>query len=139
MDIAVPKGMKNTIRFTILLLLLLPVGTHAEDGKPDFQFSDCIVDSVKFEGIDEGEINQDLRTEARSLAGKKYDKKTVDNLADKLRNDLLFRYEISVRKILIDDQAPIHVKIVFRADKPQQKPEASFNASFNREKNHSPE
>jgi len=126
MDIAIPEGMKNTIRFTILLLLLLPAGMHADDRKSDLQLSDYIVDSVEFEGIDECEINQDLRTEARSLAGNKYDKKTVDNLADKLRNDLLFRYEISVRKILIDDQAPIRVKIVFRADKPQQKPEAPY-------------
>ena len=123
-DVAVHRGMKNTKLFTILLLLLLPVVSLAGDKKPDLQSSDSIVESIEFEGIDACEISEDLRAEARSLEGRKYNEKTVNHLADKLRNDLMHRYEISVHNTLVAGREPIHVKIVFRADKRHQKPEA---------------
>ncbi len=123
-DVAVHRGMKNTKLFTILLLLLLPAGSLAGEQKPDLQLSDCIVESIEFEGIDACEISEDLRAEARSLAGRKYNEKTVNDLADKLGKDLMHRYEISVHNTPVDGREPMRVKIVFRADRHHQKPEA---------------
>lgn len=115
-DIAFHRGMKYTHRLTFLFVLLLPVMLYADDQKPDVNINErYIVESVGFEGIDESKISEDLREEAQSFVGQKYNARLADEFSEKLREQLKSRYTIDVK--VDKGQNPEQVQVLFRIEK----------------------
>jgi hypothetical protein len=112
---AITAGMKNLNLLTILLAVLWPAGLQADDPKPEPNVNErYVVESAQFTGIDENKISQILRDDARKMVGEKYNEKSANELAQKLREELR-EYNVKV-KVERGDK-PDHVKVLFQTDR----------------------
>jgi hypothetical protein len=106
--------MKQIIRRTaVLLVLLLPGIALARAPQDETNVNTrYTVESVSIAGVSDSRVSQALRDDMQKLVGSRYDPRTADNLADRLRKEL-HDYTVAV-KVTRGDQAE-HVKVIFEA------------------------
>lgn len=115
-------GMKNKTLLTILLMLFLPGGLFADGPKPAVKIDDCIIDSIDFTGVNRALISETLRKEAQKFVGQKYNQQSVNDLVNRLREELNREYDISVQNTVQPGEEPVRVQVVFHATRRNNNP-----------------
>ena len=109
-------GMKNITIFTILMMLLWPVGLYAGDQKPKINLNECIIiESILL--FDEGgiKVSQALRDEAQKLVGEKYSIELTNAFADKIHKELKgHSIDVTVNVTADPPEKPEKVKLSFQ-------------------------
>jgi hypothetical protein len=115
--LAIKAGMKNTHLLPLLWILILfcPAEGQARSQKPANNVNEqYTVESVELSGAAVSRIGKSLQEDMQKLVGEKYNQRTADELAKRLRRELV-EYSVTVRVRRGDK--PKHVKVVFVADR----------------------
>ena len=112
---AVREGMKKTIVLATLMLFFGAIRLCADDKKPAFRLSECIISSSVL-SEEEGTVkfSQNLLDEAQALTGKKYSIELTNEFADKIRRELR-DYDVDVTVNVTPDsgESPRTVSLSF--------------------------
>ena len=63
--------MRKTSLFTIIFILLCPIGTEADEKRPEANVNErYTVERIEYNGIDEARVSSALRDDAQKMAAK---------------------------------------------------------------------
>jgi outer membrane protein assembly factor BamA len=107
--------MRKTSLFTIIFILLCPIGAEADEKKLEANVNErYTVERIEYNGIDESRVSSALRDDAQKMAGEKYSEQSAKDIAKRLRRELK-NYTVDFR--VERGEKPDHVKVVFRLEK----------------------
>lgn len=117
-ELAVKRGMRNKLPFTIIvfvLAFLIRQNSLAAFQEPETNVnSRYTVEKVEVTGVSESKISKTLQEDMQKLVGEKFDQEAADRIAKRLRKELA-NYSINT-KVQRGDK-PDYVKVVFEAER----------------------
>lgn len=114
-ELALKRGMKNTLPLTIVVVLsfLIRPNSLAAFQEPETNVnSRYTVEKVELTGVSESKISKNLQEDMQKLVGEKFDQEAADRIAKRLRKELP---DYSVHTKVQRGDKPDHVKIVYEA------------------------